>query len=118
PAAHPRWFSLVRVSAGAGQILGPACGALLALISLSAVFLAAGGVLILGGIVMLVALDETIGSARAAAGDRDDEQEEEGLGALLPAFRDGRLAKLLAWLVLFEVAGNWIEAVIPLYAQD
>ena len=31
PSAHPRWFSLAHVSSSAGQILGPACGALLAL---------------------------------------------------------------------------------------
>ncbi|MET3593255.1 MFS family permease [Mesorhizobium shonense] len=106
------------MSSSAGQILGPACGALLVLISLDAVFLAAGGMLILGGVVMLVALGETIGSGRSAAGDRGDEEEEEGLSALLPAFRDGRLAKLLLWVVLFEISGNWIEAVIPLYARD
>ncbi|WP_292345331.1 MFS transporter [Mesorhizobium sp.] len=119
PSAHPRWLSMARVSSSAGQILGPACGALLVLISLDAVFLAAGGMLILGGVVMLVALGETIGSGRSAAGDRGDEEEEEGLSALLPAaFRDGRLAKLLLWVVLFEISGNWIEAVIPLYARD
>ncbi|MBN9222594.1 MAG: MFS transporter [Mesorhizobium sp.] len=117
PSAHPRWFSMARVSSSAGQILGPACGALLALISLSSVFLAAGGVLVFGGVVMLAALSETIGRSEGAS-DRDDEEEEEGLSALLPAFRDGRLAKLLAWVVLFEISGNWIEAVIPLYAQD
>lgn len=122
PSTHPRWFSLARVSSSAGQILGPACGALLALLSLRSVFLAGGTMLVLGGIVMLVALNETIGIGRANGEDRHggeaDEEEEEGLSALLPAFRDGRLAKLLLWVVLFEVAGNWIEAVIPLYAHD
>ena len=116
PSAHPRWFSMARVSSSIGQILGPACGALLALVSLGSVFLAGGGMLLLGGVVTLVAFAETQGSGRAA-GD-PDEEEEEGLSALLPAFRDGRLATLLAWVVLFEIAGNWIEAVIPLYAQD
>lgn len=122
PSSHPRWFSLARVSSSAGHILGPACGALLALMSLSTVFLAAGGMLLLGGIVMVLALDETINIGRVAAGgdDRDNESDEEGegLSALLPAFRDGRLAKLLLWVVLFEISGNWIEAVIPLYAHD
>jgi len=120
PSAHPRWFSLARVSSSAGQILGPACGALLALVSLRSVFLAGGTILVLGGIVMLFALNETSGIGRAAGDDRLDggDDEEEGLSALLPAFRDGRLAKLLLWVMLFEVAGNWIEAVIPLYAQD
>ncbi|WP_292188977.1 MFS transporter [Mesorhizobium sp.] len=118
PSAHPRWFSLARVSSSAGQILGPACGAVLALLSLRSVFLAAGGMLLLGGIVMLLALRETVDLGRAADQAEGDEEEEEGLSALLPAFHDGRLAKLLLWVVLFEVAGNWIEAVIPLYAHD
>ncbi|WP_244571059.1 MDR family MFS transporter [Mesorhizobium carmichaelinearum] len=118
PSTHPRWFSLARVSSSAGQILGPACGALLALMSLRSVFLAGGAMLVLGGIVMLFALNETIGVGHATGDDRHDGEDEEGLSALLPAFRDGRLAKLLLWVVLFEVAGNWIEAVIPLYAQD
>lgn len=114
---HRRWFSLARVSSGAGHILGPAVGALFATISLRAVFLAAGGVLLLGGLAMLLGLSETIDHLRV---DGDDEQGEEGegLSALLPAFRDGRLAKLLLWVVLFEVAGSWIESVIPLYAHD
>ncbi|TGP31991.1 MFS transporter, partial [bacterium M00.F.Ca.ET.228.01.1.1] len=60
---------------------------------------------------------ETGGSPRSK-NDMDETEEEEGLPALLPAFRDGRLAKLLVWVVLFEIYGNWIEAVIPLYAQD
>ncbi|TPL05247.1 MULTISPECIES: MFS transporter [unclassified Mesorhizobium] len=115
PSAHPRWFGMARVSSSAGQILGPACGALLALVSLGSVFLAGGAMLILGGIVMLIAFADTDGHA---AVDTDGAEEEEGLSALLPAFRDGRLAKLLAWVVLFEISGNWIEAVIPLYAQD
>jgi MFS family permease len=118
---HRRWFSLARVSSGAGQILGPAAGAVLALLSLRTVFLASGGVLLLGGIVMLVALAETIELGRGAHGDQDrvdDSEEEEGLSALLPVFRDHRLAKLLFWVVLFEVAGSWVETVIPLYAHD
>ncbi len=120
-ADHRHWFSLSRVSSGAGQILGPAAGGVVALFSLSTIFLAAGGALLLGGIVMLLALAETIGQRGGAAdGDhgRGDDGEEEGLSALLPAFRDSRLAKLLLWVVLFEVSGSWIEAVIPLYAHD
>ena len=117
PSTHPRWFGMARVSSSAGQILGPACGALLALVSLGSVFLAGGGMLLLGGIAVLVAFAETHGSDRAGGG-AEDADEEEGLSALLPAFRDGRLAKLLAWVVLFEISGNWIDAVIPLYAQD
>jgi DHA1 family tetracycline resistance protein-like MFS transporter len=49
PAAHRREFSLAQVSASAGQVLGPGVGALFALLSLRAVFLAAGAILLLGG---------------------------------------------------------------------
>jgi MFS transporter, DHA1 family, tetracycline resistance protein len=114
--AHRRWFSLVRVSSGAGHVLGPAAGALLAQKSLGSVFLAGGGMLLLGGAAMLLFLRETIG--RTAGDDRHDEEEnDESLSALLPALRDGRLAKLLLWFVLLEVCGNWIESVLPLYAR-
>lgn len=112
-ADHRHWFSLARVSSGAGHILGPALGAALAIISLRAVFLAAGGILLLGGIAMLLGLAETINLNSAT-----DDEEEEGLSALLPAFHDGRLANLLLWVILFEVAGSWIESVLPLYARD
>jgi MFS family permease len=121
--SHRRWFSLARVSSDAGHIFGPAVGALFALLSLRAVFLAAGGVLLLGGIVMPVCLAETITLGRAAKGGEDHpddlvEEEDEGLSALVPVFRDGRLAKLLLWATLFEISGSWIESVIPLYAHD
>jgi MFS transporter, DHA1 family, tetracycline resistance protein len=123
PPSHRRWFSLARVSSDAGHVLGPAVGALFALLSLRAVFLAAGGVLLLGGIVMLVALAETRVYGTASLGDEghkseDEDGEEEGLSALKPVFRDGQLAKLLLWATLFEVSGSWIESVIPLYAHD
>jgi MFS transporter, DHA1 family, tetracycline resistance protein len=113
--AHRRWFSLAQVSSGAGHVLGPAAGALLAFNSLGSVFVAGGGVLLLGGAAMLLFLRETI--ARAGGDDRDDDEEGESLSALLPALRDGRLARLLLWFVLFEVCGNWIESVLPLYAR-
>jgi DHA1 family tetracycline resistance protein-like MFS transporter len=121
PDAHRRWFGLARVSSSAGAVLGPAVGALLALQSLRMVFLAAGVMLLLGGMVMLVALTETIGISGAADIDdreTDDDEEDESLSALLPVLRDGRLAKLLLWFLLFEISGNWIESVVPLYAHD
>ncbi|QPC94871.1 MFS transporter [Mesorhizobium sp. INR15] len=118
PSTHSRWFSLAHVSSSAGQILGPASGAVLALMSLRSVFLASGTVLLLGSLVMLFALAETIGAGRGTDDDDDGAEEEEGLSALLPAFRDSRLARLLGWVVLFEISANWIEAVIPLYARD
>jgi DHA1 family tetracycline resistance protein-like MFS transporter len=125
-STHRRWFSLAQVSASVGQVLGPATGALLALLSLRTVFLAAGAPLLLGGMVMLATLAETRGIGRTAVGDAresldhksSEDEEEEGLSALLPAFRDSRLAKLLLWVTLFEIAGSWIESVIPLYAHD
>ncbi|MBE7209437.1 MAG: MFS transporter [Gluconacetobacter diazotrophicus] len=114
PAAHRGWFGRVRVANGAGQVLGPAVGALLATHSLRAVFLVAGGVLLLGGIAVLLLLPET----RVSGAADDGEDEEESLSALLPALRDRRLASLLLWFTLFDVTGNWIESVIPLYAHD
>ena len=111
---HRHWFSLARVGSGAGRILGPAFGAALALWSLGAVFLAAGGVLLFGCIAMFLWLTETI---KLGSG-KDEEDEEEGLSALLPVFRDRRLAGLLLWFILFEVASSWIESVLPLYARD
>jgi MFS transporter, DHA1 family, tetracycline resistance protein len=121
PTAQRRWFGLVRVSASAGQVLGPAAGSVLAQHSLGSVFLASGGILLLGGLAMLTALPETIGFGRTAGDGKshqDDDEEEEGLSALLPILRDGRLAMLLLWFMLFEIAGNWIETVIPLFARD
>jgi DHA1 family tetracycline resistance protein-like MFS transporter len=119
PPSHRRWFSLARVSSDAGHILGPAVGALFALLSLRAVFLAAGGVLLLGGIVMLVAFAETsVSGTDSLEDDGYKSEEEEGLSALLPVFRDGQLAKLLLLVTLFEISGSWIESVIPLYAHD
>lgn len=116
--SHRRWFSLASVGSGAGHIVGPLLGAVFALWSLRAVFGVSGAMLLVGGLVMLIALPETIGLARSGVEHSDDDEEEEGLSALLPAFRDSRLAKLLLWVVLFEVATSWIEALIPLYAHD
>ncbi|MDE1148387.1 MAG: MFS transporter [Azospirillaceae bacterium] len=115
-AEHRRVFSLVRVGAGAGRVVGPALGALLALVSLRAVFLAGAVVLLLGGLLVLVHLPET--RPQDQPGGDDEEEEEESLAALLPVFRDGRLATLLLWFMLLEVSGSWVEAVIPLYARD
>lgn len=114
--SHRRHFSLARVSSNAGRVLGPAAGALLALISLQWVFVAGGVMLLLGAAITLFCLPETIGSG--VDEDDDDEEEEEGLASLLPAFRDRRLAMLLLWFLLLEVSGSWVEAVLPLYAHD
>ncbi len=116
PAAlHRRWFNRVRISNGAGGIVGPAAGALLAALSLRAVFLFAGLMLLAGGVAALLFLRETRPADRSAASG-EEADAEEGLSSLLPALRDRRLASLLLWFTLFEVSGNWIESVIPLYA--
>ncbi|ANH67714.1 MFS transporter [Mitsuaria sp. 7] len=137
---HRRWFGVASVASGSGHILGPLLGAALALLSLRAVFVVAGGILLLGGLIALLALPETMAAAEAEPliaeeeewsdgndgndgddgddGDDAEDEGEEGLSALMPAFRDGRLARLLLWVLLFEVAGSWIEALIPLYARD
>jgi hypothetical protein len=64
-----KFISFWRASSSAGQVLGPAVGALFAQLSLRTVFLGAGGILLLGGIVMFIALAETIGIGPAAVGD-------------------------------------------------
>ena len=113
-----RWFSRVQVSSSAGQVLGPAIGALLAMASLGTVFLGAGAILLLGGLVMMVFLRETIGIGRESGDAVEAEDAEEGLSALLPALRDSNLRMLLIWFTLLELCGNWIETVLPLYAQQ
>jgi MFS family permease len=118
PAAeHRHQFSLASVSSGLGKVLGPACGALIAASSLGNVFLAGGAALLFGGLLATACLPETRG-ADLANDDNDEEEEEESLSALLPAFRDRRLALLLVWFMLLEVAGSWVETVLPLYARD
>lgn len=113
-ADHRRQFSLARVGSSIGRVIGPAVGAVLVWFSLGSAFVAAGVALIAGAALMLVCLPETLRGERAIG----DDDEEESLSALLPAFRDRRLAALLLWFMLLEVSGNWIEAVLPLYARD
>jgi len=115
PENQRRNFSLAKVSSNAGRVLGPAAGALLAFISLKWVFVASGAILLAGGAITLLCLPETMGLGAAEEGE---EEEEEGLASLLPAFRDRRLAILLLWFLLLEVSGSWVEAVLPLYAHD
>lgn len=114
-ADHRHQFALARVSSSIGRVAGPAVGAVLASASLRSVFVAAGASLLAAGAVMLLCLPET---RSIEASDGDGDGEEESLSALLPAFRDRRLAALLLWFMLLEVAGSWIEAVLPLYAHD
>ncbi|SQC91763.1 Metal-tetracycline/H(+) antiporter [Cedecea neteri] len=115
PAAeHRRQFSIMRVCSGAGAIAGPLLGTVLVQEGLGYVFLAGGSVLVAGGLMLAICLSET----RSLAADVEDEDGEEGFSALLPAFRDSRLAVLLMWVLLLGVAGSWVEAVMPLYASN
>lgn len=115
PAAeHRRQFSVMRVCSGAGAIAGPLLGTVLVQEGLGYVFLAGGSVMVAGGLMLAICLSET----RSLATDAEDEDGEEGFSALLPAFRDSRLAVLLMWVLLLGVAGSWVEAVMPLYASN
>lgn len=116
PAAeHRRQFSIMRVCSGAGAIAGPLLGTGLVQEGLGYVFLAGGSVMVAGGLMLAISLAET---RPFAAGLDDEADDEEGLSALLPAFRDRRLAGLLIWVLLLGVAGSWVEAVMPLYASN
>jgi DHA1 family tetracycline resistance protein-like MFS transporter len=115
PAAeHRRQFSVMRVCSGAGAIAGPLLGTVLVQEGLGYVFLAGGSLMVAGGLMLAICLSET----RSLAADAEDEGDEEGFSALLPAFRDSRLAVLLMWVLLLGVAGSWVEAVMPLYASN
>jgi MFS family permease len=109
-------FALARVVSNAGHIAGPAIGALLALRSLGTVFLGCGGALLLGALIVATFLPETWEKGKVGEGGQDD--DEESLAGLLPAFRDRRLAALLLWFMLLQISGSWIEAVLPLYAHN
>ncbi|HEY3984922.1 MFS transporter [Cedecea sp.] len=111
---HRRQFSVMRVCSGAGAIAGPLLGTVLVQEGLGYVFLAGGSVMVAGGLILAICLSET----RSLAADAEDEEDVEGFSALLPAFRDSRLAVLLMWVLLLGVAGSWVEAVMPLYASN
>lgn len=113
-------FAIARVASAAGHVAGPALGALLALQSVSLVFAVAGTSLLVGAILAAIWLEETH-PQRKPAGEvhsRLDEDEEEGLAALLPVFGSARLARLLLWAFAIEVAAGWMESVLPLSSTD
>lgn len=113
---HRRQFSIMRMCAGAGAIIGPLLGAVLVHSNPGAVFLIGGGALVCGGVLLMLCLKETL--HEVTAGQSVDEDDEEGLAALFPAFRDRRLATLLIWALLLGVSASWVEAVLPLYAHN
>jgi MFS transporter, DHA1 family, tetracycline resistance protein len=107
-------FALTRVMSNAGSMVGPALGAILALKSLGLVFLGAAVTILIGAVGVAAFLRET----RPVAGaNGEDDEEDESLFALTAAFRDSRLAGLLAPVALMEIAASWIQSVMPLYAD-
>lgn len=107
-------FALARVMSNAGRMIGPAVGSVLALWSLGLVFFGSAAALLVGAAVVAVALPETWAKGSSAR----DGEEDEGMTALTAAFRDRRLSALLVPIALLEIAASWIEAVMPLYADN
>ncbi len=107
-------FALTRVMSNAGRLVGPALGALLALWSLGLVFFGSAVALLVGALAVALFLPETWKRGASKGGDDDD----DGLIALTAAFRDARLAALLVPVALLEIGESWIEAVVPLYADN
>jgi hypothetical protein len=62
---YHRWSGYLRMGSSTGQLLGPAAGTLFSSVSLDTVLLAAGGVLILGGVIAACLLQGMITSRRA-----------------------------------------------------
>jgi DHA1 family tetracycline resistance protein-like MFS transporter len=106
-------FAARRVMSSAGSMAGPALGALLALHSLSLVFLGAGITILVGALIVAIFLVETR-PPDAAPGEEDD---DESLLVLTAVFRDSRLAGLIVPVALMEIAASWITAITPLYAD-
>jgi MFS family permease len=105
-------FALTRVMSNAGSMVGPALGAVLALHALALVFLGAAITILAAAAIVAVFLAET----RLPDTEADDD-DEESLFALAPAFRDSRLAGLLVPIALLEIAASWIQSITPLYAD-
>ena len=104
------YFAVARVLSGIGRAVGPALGAWLVLRSLSTVFVGSAVALLVAASLVAFLLPETRG---IGASDEDDE-DEEGFSALLPALRDRRLGGLLLCFMLLELSGSWVETVLPL----
>jgi MFS transporter, DHA1 family, tetracycline resistance protein len=107
-------YASSHIASNLGHVAGPALGAALALLSLSAVFIGCGISLVCAFLLVIIALPET---RVAGVEHAQDDEEEEGLSALLPAFRDPRLALMLLWFTIIEIVGSWPEVVTPPYAH-
>lgn len=105
-----QYFATARVLSSAGRTLGPALGAYLVMRSLSSVFVGSAVALFLAASLIALRLPETL--KRGA--EQEDDHDEEGFGALLPALRDRRLGGLLVCFMLLELSGSWVETVLPL----
>ncbi|GFZ87726.1 MFS transporter [Dyella caseinilytica] len=108
-------YASARIASSLGHIVGPALGAALALMSLNTVFTGCGLSLLCASILIVGTLPET--QLREKSPDVQEDEDEEGLSALLPAFRDPRLAAMLVWFAIIEIMGSWPEVITPLYAH-
>ena len=105
-------FALARVASSAGQVVGPAIGALWVRWSLGLVFVGSAASLLTACVITAWWLPET----RVPGSTGQDDDDDDNVFALAAAFRDVRLAALLLPVTLSQIAASWIEAVLPLFA--
>jgi MFS transporter, DHA1 family, tetracycline resistance protein len=105
-------YSVMRLASNAGAMVGPALGALFALLSLRFVFVGAALSVLLGTLCVALFLPET-----RPPSAKTDADEEESLTALTAIFHDRRLAALLIPIAALGICSSWIESVSPLYAN-
>jgi DHA1 family tetracycline resistance protein-like MFS transporter len=108
-------YASSRIASNLGHVAGPALGAALALISLNMVFIGCGVSLLCASLLVTMALPET--RLKMDESECVQEEEEEGLAAFLPAFRDPRLAVMLLWFTILEIVGSWPEVITAPYAH-
>lgn len=113
PSRSRQAFAIARSFDSVGHIAGPALGTLLVARAPGMVFYAAASASLLGAVVAWAWLAET----RPAVVQAEDD-EEETLSSLLPAFRDRHLALLLLGLLCLEICAGWVPSVLPLYSHD
>ncbi|MBE7187770.1 MAG: MFS transporter [Jatrophihabitans endophyticus] len=101
----PRAFSVVRIGANVGGVLGPLLGAAAALASLRAVFGVTGGLLVLAVVAECVLIPRTVVSQ-----PDDDDEPEIPPGTLRALRTDGRLALLVLVGGVLSIAFTWWEA--------